>query len=168
MGSVRWRQNRQAPSSWWTDDSGPVLFVLLVSLAVMLMRVRLQRCCSLLWMDGNSPLSVAHRRISHCFLTEMLWLLFPCTEAEHGYASVLPLSPDHSDKRSKQKAKKMSAGGNRWEHYITDSRVWLWSLSTSVDEVLGETAHKLSVSAAKPPVCFCHRRSVHNELEKNR
>ncbi|KAF1384501.1 hypothetical protein PFLUV_G00120890 [Perca fluviatilis] len=38
-------------------------------------------------------------------------------EAEHGYASVLPLSPDHSDKRSKQKSKKLSAGGgNRSVH----------------------------------------------------
>ncbi|XP_044060403.1 max dimerization protein 3 isoform X2 [Siniperca chuatsi] len=36
-----------------------------------------------------------------------------CTEAEHGYASLLPLSPGHSDKRSKQKSKKISAGGNR-------------------------------------------------------
>ncbi|XP_068596398.1 max dimerization protein 3 [Brachionichthys hirsutus] len=37
-------------------------------------------------------------------------------EAEHGYASVLPLSPDHSDKSSKQKMKKLSAGGNRSVH----------------------------------------------------
>ncbi|TNM98619.1 hypothetical protein fugu_013183 [Takifugu bimaculatus] len=37
-------------------------------------------------------------------------------EAEHGYASVLPLSPDHPDKRSKQKSKKMSGGGNRVVH----------------------------------------------------
>ncbi|KAM6923713.1 max dimerization protein 3 isoform 1-T1 [Xenentodon cancila] len=33
-------------------------------------------------------------------------------EAEHGYASVLPLSSAHSDKRSRQKSKKISAGGN--------------------------------------------------------
>ncbi|TKS72528.1 Max dimerization protein 3 [Collichthys lucidus] len=37
-------------------------------------------------------------------------------EAEHGYASVLPLSPDLSDKRSKQKSKKIAAGGNRSVH----------------------------------------------------
>ncbi|XP_072294004.1 max dimerization protein 3 [Eucyclogobius newberryi] len=37
-------------------------------------------------------------------------------EAEHGYASVLPLSPGLSDKRSKQKSKKISAGGNRSVH----------------------------------------------------
>ncbi|KAM8848132.1 max dimerization protein 3 isoform 2-T2 [Synchiropus picturatus] len=37
-------------------------------------------------------------------------------EAEHGYASVLPLSPNHSDKRSKQKSKRTSAGGNRSAH----------------------------------------------------
>ncbi|XP_061581020.1 max dimerization protein 3 isoform X2 [Cololabis saira] len=37
-------------------------------------------------------------------------------EAEHGYASVLPLSSAHSDKRSKQKSKKISAGGNRSVH----------------------------------------------------
>lgn len=37
-----------------------------------------------------------------------------CSEAEHGYASVLPpLSPSLSDKRSKQKSKKIPAGGNR-------------------------------------------------------
>lgn len=46
-------------------------------------------------------------------------LLF--TEAEHGYASVLPPSPGHSDKRNKQKNKKISAGGNRWICYITDN-----------------------------------------------
>ncbi|KAM4621589.1 max dimerization protein 3 isoform 2-T2 [Polymixia lowei] len=34
-------------------------------------------------------------------------------EAEHGYASVLPLSSEESDKRSKQKSRKISAGGNR-------------------------------------------------------
>uniref|UniRef100_G3Q2Y6 Max dimerization protein 3 n=1 Tax=Gasterosteus aculeatus TaxID=69293 RepID=G3Q2Y6_GASAC len=34
-------------------------------------------------------------------------------EAEHGYASLQPLSPDPSDKRSKQKSKKTSSGGNR-------------------------------------------------------
>ncbi|XP_029021567.1 max dimerization protein 3 [Betta splendens] len=37
-------------------------------------------------------------------------------EAEHGYASVPPLSPDHSCKGSKQKSKKISAGGNRSVH----------------------------------------------------
>ncbi|XP_037531853.1 max dimerization protein 3 [Nematolebias whitei] len=37
-------------------------------------------------------------------------------EAEHGYASVLPFSPGTSDKRSKQKNKKMSAGGSRSVH----------------------------------------------------
>ncbi|XP_034088502.1 max dimerization protein 3 [Gymnodraco acuticeps] len=39
-------------------------------------------------------------------------------EAEHGYASLLPLSPDDSDKRSKQKNRKISAagGGNRSVH----------------------------------------------------
>ncbi|XP_068182029.1 max dimerization protein 3 [Antennarius striatus] len=37
-------------------------------------------------------------------------------EAEHGYASVQPLSPDLSDKRSKQKMKKLSAVGNRSVH----------------------------------------------------
>ncbi|KAF7666641.1 hypothetical protein LDENG_00099800 [Lucifuga dentata] len=37
-------------------------------------------------------------------------------EAEHGYASLLPLSPGLSDKRSKQKSKKISAGGNRSIH----------------------------------------------------
>ncbi|XP_006781686.1 max dimerization protein 3 [Neolamprologus brichardi] len=37
-------------------------------------------------------------------------------EAEHGYASVLPLSPVQSDRRSKQKSKKISAGGNRSVH----------------------------------------------------
>ncbi|KAM9310556.1 max dimerization protein 3 [Pholidichthys leucotaenia] len=37
-------------------------------------------------------------------------------EAEHGYASVLPLSPAHPDRRSKQKSKKMSAGGSRSVH----------------------------------------------------
>uniref|UniRef100_A0A3P8W484 Max dimerization protein 3 n=1 Tax=Cynoglossus semilaevis TaxID=244447 RepID=A0A3P8W484_CYNSE len=37
-------------------------------------------------------------------------------EAEHGYASVLPLSPGHSDKKNKQKSKKISAGGNRSVH----------------------------------------------------
>lgn len=37
-------------------------------------------------------------------------------EAEHGYASVLPLSPAQSDRRSKQKSKKISAGGNRSVH----------------------------------------------------
>ncbi|CAL1613476.1 unnamed protein product [Knipowitschia caucasica] len=37
-------------------------------------------------------------------------------EAEHGYASVLPVSPGLSDKRSKQKNKKISAGGNRSVH----------------------------------------------------
>ncbi|XP_059202655.1 max dimerization protein 3 [Centropristis striata] len=36
-------------------------------------------------------------------------------EAEHGYASALPLSPDPSDKRSK-KNKKISPGGNRSVH----------------------------------------------------
>ncbi|KAM3866634.1 max dimerization protein 3 [Diretmus argenteus] len=35
-------------------------------------------------------------------------------EAEHGYASVLPLSPEDSDKRSKLKSKKI--GGNRSVH----------------------------------------------------
>lgn len=37
-------------------------------------------------------------------------------EAEHGYASVLPVSPGLSDKRIKQKNKKMSPGGNRSVH----------------------------------------------------
>ncbi|KAM9740464.1 max dimerization protein 3 isoform 2-T2 [Menidia menidia] len=37
-------------------------------------------------------------------------------EAEHGYASVPPLSPGYNDKRSKQKNKKISAGGNRSVH----------------------------------------------------
>ncbi|KAK2849334.1 hypothetical protein Q5P01_009168 [Channa striata] len=37
-------------------------------------------------------------------------------EAEHGYASVQPLSPDQSCKKSKQKSKKISAGGNRSVH----------------------------------------------------
>ncbi|KAM8910037.1 max dimerization protein 3 isoform 2-T2 [Spinachia spinachia] len=37
-------------------------------------------------------------------------------EAEHGYASLQPLSPDHCDKRSKQKGKKTSSGGNRSVH----------------------------------------------------
>ncbi|XP_061690512.1 max dimerization protein 3 [Syngnathoides biaculeatus] len=37
-------------------------------------------------------------------------------EAEHGYASLLPPSPTLSDKRSKQKSKKLSAGGNRSVH----------------------------------------------------
>ncbi|XP_028315606.1 max dimerization protein 3 [Gouania willdenowi] len=37
-------------------------------------------------------------------------------EAEHGYASVLPLSPSPSDKRDKQKMKKIPAGGNRSVH----------------------------------------------------
>ncbi|XP_055018240.1 max dimerization protein 3, partial [Boleophthalmus pectinirostris] len=37
-------------------------------------------------------------------------------EAEHGYASVLPVSPGLSDKRSKQKSKKIAAGGNRSVH----------------------------------------------------
>ncbi|KAM4621588.1 max dimerization protein 3 isoform 1-T1 [Polymixia lowei] len=37
-------------------------------------------------------------------------------EAEHGYASVLPLSSEESDKRSKQKSRKISAGGNRSVH----------------------------------------------------
>lgn len=37
-------------------------------------------------------------------------------EAEHGYASVRPLSPTQSDQRSKQKSKKISAGGNRSVH----------------------------------------------------
>lgn len=37
-------------------------------------------------------------------------------EAEHGYATVLPLSPGLSDKRSKQKNKKISAGGHRSIH----------------------------------------------------
>lgn len=35
------------------------------------------------------------------------------TEAEHGYASLLPLTPEDSDKRSKQRSKKIAAGGNR-------------------------------------------------------
>ncbi|XP_056140105.1 max dimerization protein 3 isoform X2 [Lampris incognitus] len=39
-----------------------------------------------------------------------------CPEAEHGYASVLPLSPEDSDKRGKQRGKKISAGGNRSVH----------------------------------------------------
>uniref|UniRef100_A0A3Q0RKX7 Max dimerization protein 3 n=1 Tax=Amphilophus citrinellus TaxID=61819 RepID=A0A3Q0RKX7_AMPCI len=37
-------------------------------------------------------------------------------EAEHGYASVRPLSPTRSDRGSKQKSKKISAGGNRSVH----------------------------------------------------
>ncbi|XP_068441451.1 max dimerization protein 3 isoform X2 [Clinocottus analis] len=37
-------------------------------------------------------------------------------EAEHGYASLQPLSSDQSDKRSKQKSKKISAEGNRTVH----------------------------------------------------
>lgn len=37
-------------------------------------------------------------------------------EAEHGYASVLPVSPGLSDKRSKQKSKKLSPGGSRSVH----------------------------------------------------
>ncbi|CAB1429964.1 unnamed protein product [Pleuronectes platessa] len=37
-------------------------------------------------------------------------------EAEHGYASVLPLSPGDSDRKSKQKSRKISAGGNRSVH----------------------------------------------------
>ncbi|KAK7922121.1 hypothetical protein WMY93_009023 [Mugilogobius chulae] len=37
-------------------------------------------------------------------------------EAEHGYASALPLSPGLSDGRNKQKSKKISAGGNRSAH----------------------------------------------------
>uniref|UniRef100_A0A1A7X8P9 Max dimerization protein 3 n=1 Tax=Iconisemion striatum TaxID=60296 RepID=A0A1A7X8P9_9TELE len=37
-------------------------------------------------------------------------------EAEHGYALALPFSPSDSDKRSKQKSKKISAGGHRSVH----------------------------------------------------
>lgn len=37
-------------------------------------------------------------------------------EAEHGYASLMPVSLGLSDKRSKQKNKKISAGGNRSVH----------------------------------------------------
>ncbi|XP_029917717.1 max dimerization protein 3 [Myripristis murdjan] len=37
-------------------------------------------------------------------------------EAEHGYASLLPLTPEDSDKRSKQRSKKIAAGGNRSVH----------------------------------------------------
>ncbi|XP_026185392.1 max dimerization protein 3 isoform X2 [Mastacembelus armatus] len=37
-------------------------------------------------------------------------------EAEHGYASALPLNSGHSYKRSKQASKKISAGSNRSVH----------------------------------------------------
>ncbi|TNN39950.1 Max dimerization protein 3 [Liparis tanakae] len=37
-------------------------------------------------------------------------------EAEHGYASLLPLRPEPSDKRSRQKSRKTSAGGNKSVH----------------------------------------------------
>lgn len=50
-------------------------------------------------------------------VSEVWFLSSAWTEAEHGYASVHPLSPDHPDKRSKQKSKKMSGGGNRWAQY---------------------------------------------------
>uniref|UniRef100_A0A1A8EYZ2 Max dimerization protein 3 n=2 Tax=Nothobranchius korthausae TaxID=1143690 RepID=A0A1A8EYZ2_9TELE len=37
-------------------------------------------------------------------------------EAEHGYASALPFSPSDSDKGSKQKSRRICAGGNRSVH----------------------------------------------------
>lgn len=37
-------------------------------------------------------------------------------EAEHGYASLQPLRPEPSDKRSRQKSRKTSAGGNKSVH----------------------------------------------------
>lgn len=37
-------------------------------------------------------------------------------EAEHGYASLLPVSPGLADKRSRHKIKKISAGGSRSVH----------------------------------------------------
>ena len=43
-----------------------------------------------------------------------LYVTLDPTEAEHGYASVLPPSTEDSDKRNRQKNKKLSGpGGNR-------------------------------------------------------
>lgn len=97
----------------------------------------------------------ANRWVSEFLMNSVVFLFvcfLPWPEAEHGYASVLPLSPDHPDKRSKQKNKKMSGGGNRWSKHKTITE---WQQ--------GVVARSDTQASSFPPC-----RVVHNELEKNR